>query len=175
MNTLKARTHNFAIVPLWLSELMCKAKCSYSVLTSYEQLSTIASIEDVCFYHQYLLNAKRYLGNDFDDMCNIANMPENMAWIAANENTALTTQLIFNATLKKHEDTLMATDTPETVRKTHYVPRAVEDTTLLLLAVRETNSPDARSFLKSCIEELHQQKRYDEIKQYRVFKSYCVA
>lgn len=173
MNKLRARTHNVAAVPLWLVALIEKSKSDYSTLLSYEQLSTILSTDDVCFYHHYLLNNKLFIGNAFDDMCNIASQPENMAWIAQNEQAAMTTKLLFNSALEKNESKLAAVSTPDLVRKCSYVPRAVNENTLLLLAVSEPTNVDARSFLKACVEQLHLQKCYDEIKQFKVFQKYC--
>lgn len=167
--------HYVAVLPLWLSRVLSKAEQPMSVATSYEKLCAILSPSDVCFYHLYQLKKQHYVGKAFDDMCSVALRDDNLAWLEKNASALMAASIEFDAMWKKHGNDIMGDSAPAFIRKDNYVPRASEDSTLLLVAESESPLGNARSFYRACIEELNKQMRFDRYKTLAVFKQYCVV
>lgn len=175
MNKINYKKHCFAIVPLWLSDIFDRTNAPLSTAVSYEKLVAITSPNDVCFYHLLQLQARRYVGKVFDDMSNIAYSQENLHWLENNQSALQSAKIEFDAMWKKHSNDIMGETVPTAMRKYDYVPRAVNDDTLLLVSTSESPLPDARSFYRACVAELNEQMLYDRYKSMLVFKQYCVA
>lgn len=175
MKKLNYKKHLFAVVPLWLSTLLIKANAPLSTATSYAELSAITSPNDVCFYHLYQLYSKHYVGKAFDDMDNIAFDQANLAWLESNADALQRAKIEFDLMWKQHSNDIMEESVPAAIRKYDYVPRAVNETTLLLVADSASPLTTARSFFTACIAELNKQMLYDRYKCFNVFKQYCLS
>lgn len=175
MNKVKYPKHYVGIVPIWLANLLSRTNASLDHATCYAKLSAITSPSDVCFYHLHQLKISQTIGKQFDDMCSVAFDPMNLAWLEKNATALESAKVEFDMLCKKHGDDIMGDDVPALLRKYDYVPRAVAEHTLLLVACEETPLPNARSFYKACIEELNKQMTFDRCKMFNVFKSYCIA
>lgn len=175
MNKLQYQPHYVSIVPLWLSNILMRSNAPLSTVLSYSELVAITSPSDVCFYHLLQLYSKHYTGTTFDDMCNVSQREENLAWIEANLSTLQATQVEFDLAWKKYSNDIMGESVPATLRKYDYVPRYVNDDALVLLSVEQSPHTSARSFYRACIDELNHQMRYERYKTLNVFKQYCIA
>lgn len=172
MSNINKRSHNVGLVPVWLADKVTEGRVPVDALVSYEKLSSIISPQDVCFYHEYLTRTHHYTEGVFDDMCTIASLPENTAWIAMNAVAAKSAADQFAYSFQKHQDDLGNTAVPITVRFFSYVPVAVDTHSLILLCTRgEPLSRNESS--KRCIEELNKQMPFDQYKQFNVFRVYC--
>lgn len=172
MSQSKTRTHYVGAVPAWLADKVIEGMIPHESLLSYEKLSSIISPQDVCFYHEYLVRTNVYTDGLFDDMCTVAQLPENLAWLDANVSAAKTAADQFAYSFAKHANDLNDRSVPITVRRFGMIPMAVGTNSLLLLCSRgeELSFPELSN---RCITELDKQMTFEEYKGFNVFRAYC--
>lgn len=168
-----SNTHYVGVVPLWLVEQLSLAQVPTEKAIDFEELSTILSVDDVCFYIHYLMKTHSYTDSMFSDMQLITKLPRNVDWIAANATAIEKAGVEFHRVYSKNEKNLFAEKTPDLVRKTAYSPVAVNDNVLLLTSLGEQG--DSRSFLPDCVRELDKQVLFDVYRKFRIFKFYCMS
>lgn len=172
MSNIKTR-HYFGVAPLWLADAIERRELSGDYFTDYAKLATITSVQDVFFYHSFLLHAKHYAGDIFNDMCSISEKPDNEAWISEHQSIAGAAAQQFSVAFNSVRDSLSGSDVPLTVRKTAYRPLAVGQDCLMLVSTRADSLNDS-DFYVAVIKELEKQIRFEQYSTTNVFKAYTM-
>lgn len=165
--------HFVGVVPVWLVDQLNLAQVPLEKAIDFEELSTILSVDDVCFYIHYLMKTEKYTDSMFLDMRLITELPQNVNWINAHTEDIEKAGAQFHRDYSKHEKNLIGDKVPDLVRKTSYAPLAVDSNVLLLTSIEGTL--DHESFVANCIRELDKQILFDTYRKYQIFKSYCIA
>lgn len=169
---MKLRNIYFTLVPAWLALALERRGASLELVTNFEKLENTLSLDDVCYYINYLRKATTYVGTHFNDMDSIALTDDNQKWLAANESRI---QNAYSQMSRFYLDdvSLIGQQVPSVVRKTNYVARSLPGQTCLAIVGCETSEPlNSAQLADDAVSELAKLLTFDEIKSLDVFRAF---
>lgn len=175
MNTMNKRNHSISIVPLWLVRTLQENNASLDMALSFDDLASITSVADVCFYYHYLCQIETYTDGAFTDMESIIFNRKNAQWVLDNKDAISKNLKTFTISFDKHAKNLSDSKVPPLVRKTPFRPLASGSETLLLLATEGDGSFDRTEFYSDCMGELNKQMPPNSSSKFDVFRFYCLS
>lgn len=161
-----------ALVPVWLANALERRGLPLETAADFTKLANTLSCDDVCFYVNYLQNAKHYVGDLFNDMQCISRSDENSMWIEKNQiklaGVRSQTQRFFT-----DEQSLIGNHVPTTVRKTNYVAQALPEKNCLAIVGRENTGPlNSAQLADESVSELAKLMTNEELIRFNVFKAF---
>lgn len=165
-------THHVALVPKWLAEHLNANQMPLSVVTDFQKLSSVVSLQDVCFYIATQEHLSLYVGNHFDDMESVVKAPQNQLWLTENSGAVVRARELLTSSIPKELEMLTSQSTPKSIRKTDYEARPTDTNCLVLVGVGAADQYDHVSFIDKCVKALHQQLTVSQYQQFDVFKTF---
>lgn len=163
-----------SLVPLWLADRVNDGSVPVDALTSYSRLSSIISVNDVCFYHQYNVNAGLYQPESVSDLINVSSKHENIDWITNNANANKSIMQMFTHSIAAAKDDLSSSSVSLAVKKCPFEPQHTNAECLVLLATR-AGEHQQNNFEESCLTALAKMFPASQFKELELFKSFCRA
>lgn len=172
MTNSNQRNLYVGVVPEWLNSVLTQRSIPLDTALSFEKLATTISPEEVGFYYAYNMHFDHYMGNDFDDMSKLYELPENIVWLNNNREAVQRAVSTFKSAFSMNASRLNLQSTPLSIRQTNYRAEPASDTGILLVGCGPHSEYSRSEFLIGCCKALEAVVNFDEYKHLKIFSVY---